>query len=620
VTDGVGPDARLSEVSFDGQAVVGAAGRAIIVTDGDGTIVSWNREAEHLYGWAEPEVVGSDVRDILVPEAMLPQARDIRATIRSGQTWEGDFTVRRRNGVVIPIRLVDAPIHDDDGNLLGIVGISEDLTAQRLLEAEMRDRTTALRVSLDAGRLGTWRWDMSSQMVVWDNAMERLFGLTPGSFDGTFETYVSMLHPDDRDDVLGQLNEALAARSDYSFQHRVIWPDGTVRWLECRGAVTVDLAGEPTGSMGCVADITDVVLDRERTEGAARQLAALSKASVAIASSLSLAQVIDEVTDAGRHIIGCNRVDIVTDAEPRPGTLVAPLTQRDGASLGALRCAGIAGGRFSAEDEAVLVQLAHMASAAIENARLYEAEQRARRRTDELSQSLQAGLLPVLGRHDGVRVTTRYRPGEERLLLGGDFVDAVATPGGHLGFCIGDVSGHGPAQAAIGAGLRAAWRALALSGDDPAAWLAGLARVFAAGEVSDELFVTMITGVVDADARRATLVCAGHPDPILLGDRASLVEITGGPPLGIAGDPAPTVEVALPERWGLLLYTDGLFEGRAVPGASERLGQDALVSWLSHRSGRVAETDLDDLIAYVEGANGAPVDDDLAILLLRAAE
>ncbi|MCU1380254.1 MAG: hypothetical protein JWN29_3237 [Acidimicrobiales bacterium] len=620
MTDGVGPDARLSEVPFDGQAVVAAAGRAIIVTDADGIIVSWNREAEHLYGWAEHEVVGCDVREILVPEAMLPQARDIRATIRSGQNWEGDFTVRRRNGVIIPIRLVDAPIHDDDGNLLGIVGISEDVTAQRLLEAEMRDRTTALRVSLDAGRLGTWRWDMASQTVVWDHTIERLYGLTPGSFDGTFRTYVSLLHPDDRDDVLRQVNEALAATSDYHVEHRVIWPDGTVRWLEGRGAVTVNLAGEPTGSVGCVADITDVVLTRQRTEGAARQLAALAEASVAIASSLSLAQVIDEVTDAGRHIIGCNRVDIVTAAEPRPGTLLAPLIQRDGAPLGALRCAGIAGGAFSAEDEAVLVQLAHMASAAIENARLYEAEQRARRRTDELSESLQAGLLPVLGHHDGVRVASRYRPGEERLLLGGDFVDAVATPGGHLGFCIGDVSGHGPAQAAIGAGLRAAWRALALSGDDPAAWLAGLTRVFAAGEVSNELFVTMITGVVDTEAHRATLVRAGHPAPILLGAGASLLEITGGPPLGIDGDPAPAVEVDLPEQWGLLLHTDGLFEGRAVPGATERLGQDALVSWLARRSERIADTDLDDLIAYVEWANGAPVDDDVAILLLRAAE
>jgi serine phosphatase RsbU (regulator of sigma subunit) len=311
---------------------------------------------------------------------------------------------------------------------------------------------------------------------------------------------------------------------------------------------------------------------------------------------------------------------MVATIAARPGTLVAPLNQRDGASLGALRCAGIAGGEFSAEDEAVLVQLAHMASAAIENARLYEAEQRARRRTDELSESLQAGLLPVLGHHDGVRVTTRYRPGEERLLLGGDFVDAVATPGGLLGFCIGDVSGHGPGQAAVGAGLRAAWRALALSGDDPVGWLDGLSRVFAANEVSDELFVTMITGVVDAVAGRATLVCAGHPPPILLGAGTSLLEIAAGAPLGIATEPAPAVEIDLPEQWGLLLHTDGLFEGRVAPGATERLGQDALVSWLARRSGRIADADLDDLIAYVEWANGAPVDDDVAVLLLRSTD
>ncbi|MCU1374480.1 MAG: hypothetical protein JWO68_1766, partial [Actinomycetia bacterium] len=532
----------------------------------------------------------------------------------------GDFLVQRRNGAVIPIRLVDSPIRDEEGDLIGIVGISEDVTAQRLLEAELRDSTAALRVTLEAGRLGTWRWDLAAEAVVWDEALEQLYGLDPGTFDGRFETYVSLLHPDDRDHVLRRVDVALAERSDYDIEHRVVWPDGTVRWMQGRGAVTLDGAGAPTGTVGCVADITDVVETRQRTEGAARQLGALAAASIAIASSLSLAQVIDEVTDAGRRIIGCDRVDIVTSVEPGPGTLVAPLAQRDGTSLGAIRCAGIAGGAFSAEDEAVLVQLAHMASAAIENARLYEAEQRARRRTDELSESLQAGLLPVLGRHDGVRVASRYRPGEERLLLGGDFVDAVATPGGLLGFCIGDVSGHGPGPAAVGAGLRAAWRALALSGDDPSAWLAGLARVFAASEVAEELFVTMITGVVDAEARRATLVCAGHPVPILLGSGASLLEITGGPPLGIEGEPPPAVDIDLPETWGLLLHTDGLFEGRAAPGATERLGQDALVSWLARRSGAIDDSDLDDLIAYVEWANGAPVDDDVAVLLLRSAE
>ncbi|MCU1484873.1 MAG: phosphatase [Actinomycetia bacterium] len=617
MTDGASSGARLSELPFDGQAVLSAAGRAIIVTDGHGTILTWNREAEHLYGWVEHEVVGRDIREVLVPEHMIPAAVDVRATLRGGRAWSGDFTVQRRNGAIIPIRLVDAPILDEDGTLIGIVGISEDVTAQRLLEAELRDSTTALRVSLDAGRLGTWRWDLASQTVAWDETLERLFGMEPRSFDGTFGTYVALLHPDDRDDVLRRVDEALVARSDYNVEHRVVWPDGSVRWLQGRGAVTIDAEGAATGTVGCVTDITDSVLNFQRTEGAARQLAALAEASVAIASSLSLAQVTDRVTDAGRRIIGCERVDIVMSAEAGPDTLVAPLAQRDGAPLGALRCAGIPGGTFTAEDEAVLVQLAHMASAAIENARLYEAEQRARRRNDELSASLQAGLLPTLGQHVGVRVASRYRPGEERLLLGGDFVDAVTTPSGLLGFCIGDVSGHGPGPAAIGAGLRAAWRALALSGDNPSTWHHGLGRVFDASEAADELFVTMITGTVDATAGRITLVCAGHPAPILLGPGASVLDVLAGPPLGIAGEPASATTIDLPERWGLVLHTDGLFEGRAAPGATERLGQDALVSWLAQR-GEVGDEDLDDLIAYVEWANGAPIDDDVAVLLLRS--
>ncbi|MCU1372974.1 MAG: hypothetical protein JWO68_260, partial [Actinomycetia bacterium] len=66
MTDSVHAAGPLSELGFDGHAVVAAAGRAIIVTDAEGTIVSWNPAAEHLYGWAEQEVLGQDVREVLL--------------------------------------------------------------------------------------------------------------------------------------------------------------------------------------------------------------------------------------------------------------------------------------------------------------------------------------------------------------------------------------------------------------------------------------------------------------------------------------------------------------------------------------------------------------------------
>jgi PAS domain S-box-containing protein len=99
--------------------------------------------------------------------------------------------------------------------------------------------------------------------------MERLFGLEPGTFDGTFESWVAQLHPDDAAQVLATADDAVAGATSYAIEHRVIWPDGTERWLQGRGTVTVDEDGAVTGTIGCASDITD----RKRRELETRERA-----------------------------------------------------------------------------------------------------------------------------------------------------------------------------------------------------------------------------------------------------------------------------------------------------------------------------------------------------------
>ena len=87
--------------------------------------------------------------------------------------------------------------------------------------------------------------------------LEALSGLPPGGFGATFDAWLETLHPDEVDSILAQVNDAIERRSSYHFEHRTIWPDGTVRWLECRGQVTVDADGDFTGTVGCAVDITE---------------------------------------------------------------------------------------------------------------------------------------------------------------------------------------------------------------------------------------------------------------------------------------------------------------------------------------------------------------------------
>ncbi|MCW3011878.1 MAG: response regulator receiver modulated serine phosphatase [Solirubrobacterales bacterium] len=235
---------------------------------------------------------------------------------------------------------------------------------------------------------------------------------------------------------------------------------------------------------------------------------------------------------------------------------------------------------------------------------------------------LQRGLLPApILLDDAVRVVAAYRPGQRRQLLGGDFYDVVQTADGVLHAVVGDVSGHGPDEAALGVRLRMAWRTLVLSGA-PTAGLFGTVDLVL-GHERDHLgvFSSMVEVRVAADRATASVRLAGHPAPVLVaGGRARLVEeCAGGPILGLDAPASwPATTLALPEAWTLLLYTDGLYEGWSGDG-DRRLGVPGLVAVMDEGLGRTSTVDeqsLRDLITAVEQRHGGALTDDVALLAI----
>jgi serine phosphatase RsbU (regulator of sigma subunit) len=185
---------------------------------------------------------------------------------------------------------------------------------------------------------------------------------------------------------------------------------------------------------------------------------------------------------------------------------------------------------------------------------------------------LERGLLPTpLLTNPDVHVAVRYQPGGERGLLGGDFYDTIESADGTLHVVIGDVCGHGPDEAALGVNLRIAWRAMVLNGADDDQLLPTLSRLLVHERDRTGIFATLALLTIDPRLRYARLRLAGHPPPILVPpDEAArpLPTTRLGRPIGIVlDDHWAVLDVALPARWALLLYTDGLVEGRPHEGA-----------------------------------------------------
>ncbi|MER7579926.1 SpoIIE family protein phosphatase [Kitasatospora sp. NPDC097691] len=322
-----------------------------------------------------------------------------------------------------------------------------------------------------------------------------------------------------------------------------------------------------------------------------------------------------------------------------PHIPVVVLTDAAGAELGA---AAVAAGAqdFLIKHETDGPLLARALRYAVERKRADESQRRlveAELRGQENAR-LQRHLLPTpLLDGAGLSFTRRYRPGRRRALLGGDFYDAVRTDDGTVHVVIGDVCGHGPDEAALGVALRIAWRTLVFAGLTGETLLTTLQHVLEHERRSDEIFATLCMLVIapggtDSDlgsigtGEKARLYLAGHPAPLLLGrdhEPVTLPADLAGPALGLLpchdGEAAwPAHEVELRPGWRLLLYTDGLIEGRVGAG-SRRLGQDGLADLVGdHQAAGLTRGRLvDSAIAEVEELNGGALTDDVAVLLLE---
>ncbi|MEO6496669.1 MAG: GAF domain-containing SpoIIE family protein phosphatase [Solirubrobacteraceae bacterium] len=251
---------------------------------------------------------------------------------------------------------------------------------------------------------------------------------------------------------------------------------------------------------------------------------------------------------------------------------------------------------------------------------LAEAQRRgAERDADALRARFEQSLLPSITlTSPGAAVATFYRPGDDRLTLGGDFYDCLELEDGSIALLIGDVAGHGPAAAALGAGLRSAWRALVLGGWDLEVLPGGMQAVCVHERQDPYLFVTAILGQIGPDRSELSLVSAGHPPPVVVGASAIGPE-RNGPPLGVVRDATwrvITVPITLPVS--VLLYTDGLIEGRILPGASERLGIEPIADLLASATPGALDADsLRALVALATEANGRGLPDDVALLALN---
>lgn len=261
------------------RALVNNAADVITVVAADGSISYDSPAVERVLGYAEGERAGKHVTSYVHPDnadcvasAIAPPAAD------SGSRVGGEIQVRRRDGRyrwfdITMTNLVHDPV------VRGIVLNQHDVTERKVAEDAARERGAQLAEAQSLAHIGSWSWDISSDVVEWSDELYRLFGLEPQSVRMSYARFLEHVHPEDRPRVEETVMRAYETGQPFSVDHRLVRPEGPVVWLHGRGEVVMR-DGRPERMFGTAMDVTD----RKRVEDELRALDAAKNEFIANAA------------------------------------------------------------------------------------------------------------------------------------------------------------------------------------------------------------------------------------------------------------------------------------------------------------------------------------------------
>ena len=243
---------------------------AIIGKDLNSTITSWNRGAEKIFGYTAGEMVGASIMR-LIPADRQDEENQILEQVKRGKSVEHFDTLRQTKDCrLIDISVTASPIKDAAGKVTGVSKVARDISERKRIEESLRQIQARLKSTLAAGSIGTWTWDIPNDCLTADEFTARMFSIeTAEAAKGLpAAAYLQAVFEKDQPDVADSLARAIQSCGHYDIAYRVRQKDGELRWLQARGRVDCDGAGNALNFHGAVMDITE----RKAAEGKIHEL------------------------------------------------------------------------------------------------------------------------------------------------------------------------------------------------------------------------------------------------------------------------------------------------------------------------------------------------------------
>ena len=284
--------------------------QAVIAIDTDGNINYWNGEAEKLYGWREAEVLGRPMVEVAAPVNLSAEAsNDILRRLLGGESWSGEVEFRTRDGRVFPGEIVSSPIFDD-GEVIGVVAVSQDITLRRRAQEELRMREAQLADAQEIAHVGSYVYAPEEENRWWSREGLRIFGADPDNLSPDTPVVTRALHPDDAERALAEFNRCVSDRQPFAMEYRIILPDGRERIIFSHGRID-----DKEGSMrvlGTVQDVTEQRMNERELHRRARQQEAIATFSQLALGGSTLPDLYDAAAAAVAEHLDADLSDLFT--------------------------------------------------------------------------------------------------------------------------------------------------------------------------------------------------------------------------------------------------------------------------------------------------------------------
>ena len=239
----------------------------VSITDTRGDIIYANDKFCDISGYARDEIIGQNHRILRSSEHTPEFYDDLWRTIAAGKTWQGEIKNLQKGGGYYWVKATIVPFLNELGKPFQYVAIRTDITERKKAEETLHETTDRLLNSQQIAHVGSWDWDIVGGGLEWTDEIFNIFGRSRDDFDSTYEHFLECIYPDDRDEVVAAVGAAVESDVPYDLEHRILHPDGSIRYVHEMGRVYRDEDGSPVRMLGIVHDTTErTILDRAKNE------------------------------------------------------------------------------------------------------------------------------------------------------------------------------------------------------------------------------------------------------------------------------------------------------------------------------------------------------------------